>query len=109
MDYTIEAVIRVWSISIVIVLVVIGVVALLLHIIRNTARDIENGASAIWTQGKLVANNTIHIPTLLNTTNSVADQIHQNAGDILENAVEIVSHIDGCPGCPDCVLDHSTK
>ncbi len=109
MEYTIEAVTTVWGISLVIGLVVIAVVALLLHMIRNTAGAIENGAADIWTQGKLVANNTIHIPTLLGTTNSVVDQIHENAGEILKNAVVIVTHIDGCPGCPDCVLVHTTN
>lgn len=106
MDYSIEAITMVWGVSLIIGVVVIIVVAVLLHMIRNTARDIEGGASAIWTQGKLVANNTIHIPTLLGTTNAVADQILDNAVSVLGNAKEIVGHIDGCPGCPDCVLKH---
>ena len=107
MDYSVEAITMVWGVSLIIGVVVIIVVAVLLHMIRNTARDIEGGASAIWTQGKLVANNTIHIPTLLGTTNAVADQILDNAVDVLNNAKEIVGHIDGCPGCPDCVLKHT--
>ena len=102
-----EAITTVWGISIVIALVVVIVVGILLHMIRKTARDIEGGASAIWTQGKLVANNTIHIPTLLGTTNVVADQILDNAVEVLNNAGAIVNHIDGCPGCPDCVLSHN--
>lgn len=106
MDYSVEAITMVWGVSLIIGVVVIIVVAVLLHMIRNTARDIEGGASAIWTQGKLVANNTIHIPTLLGTTNAVADQILDNAVGVLGNAKEIVGHIDGCPGCPDCVLKH---
>jgi len=107
MDYSVEAITMVWGVSLIIGVVVIIVVAVLLHMIRNTARDIEGGASAIWTQGKLVANNTIHIPTLLGTTNAVADQILDNAVGVLNNAKEIVGHIDGCPGCPDCVLKHT--
>ena len=107
MNYSIEAVTTVWGISLVIGLVVIIVVGILLHQIRKTALSIDDGASQIWTKGKLVANNTIHIPTLLGTTNSVADKILDNAGAILNNAVDIVNHIDGCPGCPECVLKHN--
>lgn len=107
MDYSVEAVTTVWGISLIIGAVVIVVVGILLHQIRRTAKAIDAGASGIWTQGKLVANNTIHIPTLLGTTNRVADQILDNAGAILNNAADIVNHIDGCPGCPDCVLKHN--
>ena len=106
MEYSIDAVTIVWGLSLVVALVFVIVVGILLHLIRKTARDIEGGASAIWTQGKLVANNTIHIPTLLGTTNEVADQILNNAVDVLNNAGQIVNHINGCPGCPDCVLNH---
>lgn len=107
MDYSIEAITTVWGISLGIALVVVIVVGVLLHMIRSTARDIDAGAAAIWTQGKLVANNTIHIPTLLGTTNKVADKILGNAAEVLNNAGSIVNHIDGCPGCPDCVLSHN--
>lgn len=107
MDYSIEAITTVWAVSLGIGVVVIIVVGVLLHQIRKTAMAIEGGASGIWTQGKLVANNTIHIPTLLGTTNAVADQILDNAVGVLNNAKEIVGHIDGCPGCPECVLKHN--
>ena len=109
MKYSIEAVSMVWGVSLVIALVVIVVVALLLHLIKKTARDIEGGASAIWTQGKLVANNTIHIPTLLGTTSAVGDQILSNAVEILGGIQKVESHIGGCPGCPECVLKHDSN
>lgn len=108
MKYSIEAVTTVWGISLAIAVVVLIVVGICLHLIRNTARAIDAGAAGIWTQGKLVANNTIHIPTLLGTTNAVADEILENAVAILGNAKEVVNHIDGCPGCPDCVLKHAS-
>ena len=107
MDYSIEAITTIWVISLIIGAVVITVVGILLHQIRKTALKIDDGASQIWTQGKLVANNTIHIPTLLSTTNKVTEQILENAGAILDNAGQIVNHIDGCPGCPECVLKHN--
>ena len=94
----------VWSLSIVIALVVTGVVALLLTQVLRTARGIEGVAGQIWTSGKLVANNTVHIPQLVET--------NRHAGAILSTAVQIVAgaeaierHAAGCPGCPACVLD----
>lgn len=106
MKYSPEAILTVWGITLVIALVVVIVVGILLHQIRKTARSIDAGAAGIWTQGKLVANNTIHIPTFLGTTNAVAGKILENAVGVLNNATEIANHIDGCPGCPDCVLKH---
>ncbi|MEK0750833.1 hypothetical protein OSH65_25800, partial [Mycobacterium ulcerans] len=64
-----NTVLIIWGVSLVIGLVVIGVVAFLLHQIRNTARQIETVAGDIWTEGKLVANNTIQIPLFLSVTN----------------------------------------
>lgn len=93
----------VWSLSIVLALVVTGVVAFLLTEVLRTARRIEGVAGQIWTTGKLVANNTVHIPQLIET--------NRHAGAILGTAVQIVAgakaieeHAAGCPGCPDCVL-----
>jgi hypothetical protein len=104
MDVSTEAVLIVWGGSLVLGLVVIGVVALLLHLVRNTAQEIDETAGHIWTQGKLVANNTIQIPTFLSTTNSVASKILHSAGNIAEGTNAIKNHADGCPGCPACVL-----
>lgn len=55
-----------WLISLGISLIVIGVVALLLHLVKSTAIKIDYIASEIWTHGKLTANNTIHIPLFFN-------------------------------------------
>lgn len=104
MELSSEAVLIVWGGSLVLGLVVIGVVALLLHMVRSTAKEIDAAASHIWTQGKLVANNTIQIPTFLSTTNSVASRILHSAGNIAEGANAIKDHAGGCPGCPACVL-----
>ena len=98
------AVLTVWWVSIVVALVVTIVVAILLEMIRSTAAKILVGAEAIWTHGKLVANNTIQIPTFLKTTNRVAGQILATAGQIVGATHSIEQHADGCPGCPACVL-----
>lgn len=96
----------IWIISLVIGLVVIGVVAFLLNLIVKTAREIDEAASEIWTQGKLTANNTIQIPLFLSTTNQVAGEILSTAGDIVIGAKMIEEHATGCPGCPACMLEH---
>ena len=77
----------------------------LLMMIRTTAAGILAGASAIWTQGQLVANDTIQIPTFLKTTNRVAGNILAEAGPIVGAAAAIEQHANGCPGCPTCVLE----
>jgi hypothetical protein len=84
----------IWWVSIALLLVVTIVVAVLLTLVLRTARDILGVAGEIWTTGKLVANNTIHIPLLVET--------NRLAGRILDTAIE--QHAEGCPGCPACVL-----
>lgn len=99
--------IQLWIISLVIGLVVIGVVALLLRTIKRTAFKIDVAAGDIWTQGKLTANNTIHIPLFLTKTNSVAGKILKSAVAIVHGSKAIQQHIEGCPGCPACILQAS--
>ena len=94
----------IWLLSLVLAVVVTVVVAKLLSMIRGTAVNILNGASAIWTHGQLVANDTIQIPTFLKTTNRVAGEILNTAVGIVGAAQAIEQHADGCPGCPACVL-----
>ena len=84
--------------------VVIAVVAFLLKMISKTAEQILSGASAIWTHGKLVANNTIQIPLFLGTTNRVVNQIKSEAVAILGATKAISEHASQCSGCPDCVI-----
>ncbi len=96
----------VWIISLVIGLVVTIVVAILLLLIRNTARKILGGVHQIWTEGKLVANNTIQIPIYLKVTNQVVSKIYDTAVKIIGGAKAIESHAGICPGCPACVLNH---
>jgi len=106
MEYSESAMQFIWIISLVIAVVVVAVVGLLLHLVRETAKDIDQVAGDIWTQGKLVANNTIHIPTFLTKTNQVVGKIYDNAVQILHGSAAIKQHSEGCPGCPDCILNH---
>lgn len=95
-----------WIVALVIGLVVIGVVAFLLHLIKSTAEKIDVAAGNIWTQGKLTANNTIQIPIFLSVTNRVVKAIYAKAVSILNETNGLKSHAEGCPGCPHCVLEH---
>ncbi len=104
MEYSNEAIVFVWGVTLVVGAVVIIVVAILLNLIKNTAKKIDAAAGTIWTEGKLVANNTIHIPLFLGTTNKAAGEILKTAVNILEGAKTVETHIKGCPGCPQCVL-----
>jgi hypothetical protein len=96
----------VWGVSLIIGVVVIGVVAILLGLIKNTAAKIDVAAGEIWTQGKLTANNTIQIPLFLFTTNRVVAKIYDSAVNIVGGAKAIQQHAEGCPGCPNCILQH---
>jgi hypothetical protein len=77
--------------------VVTGVVAILLTLILRTGLNILKVAADIWTMGKLVANNTIHIP-LLGDTNRLAGEILGTAVQIVGGAQAIEQHASGCPG-----------
>lgn len=101
------AVLTVWSVSLAIGVVVIIVVGVLLALVRRTAAQIETGAEAIWTEGKMVANNTIQIPLFLKTSNDVVALIRARAIDIVTASKAIEQHAGGCPGCPACVLPGS--
>ncbi len=100
-----EAITKVWIICLVLGLVVTIVVAILLILIRNTARKILQGVHMIWTEGKLVANNTIQIPIYLTVTNQVVSKIYDTAVKIIGGAAAIEQHASVCPGCPACVLE----
>ena len=76
----IETVARYWRISLGIGIVVIGAVALLLRTLANTAAQIQAGAAEIWRVGKLIANNTVHIPLLIRTNQVVAEILSASGG-----------------------------
>ena len=103
-----EALTNVWIICLVLGLVVTIVVAILLLLIKNTATRILGGVQQIWTEGKLVANNTIQIPIYLTVTNQVVSKIYDTAVKIIGGAAAIEQHASICPGCPACVLTNKT-
>jgi hypothetical protein len=62
---------RYWLYSLALGAVVIQVVAFLLNMLARTAEQIEEAAAEIWRVGKLVANNTVHIPVIARTNQSL--------------------------------------
>lgn len=103
-----EAIQKVWITSLVIYFVVVAVVAVLLTLIYNTAKQIRAGVSAIWNAGQRVANNTIHI-ALLDKTNAVAAQILGSAAGVVAATAAVKEHANTCPGCPACVIGPEWK
>ena len=85
-----------WWISLAIGVVVTVVVALLLHILARTAEQIDEGAAEVWRVGKLIANNTVHIPLLVRT-NQIAGSILAAAGGIAAATGRIGRAVLGSP------------
>ena len=99
---------EVWTLSLAIYAVVVGVVVVLLTLILRTAFQIREGAAAIWTVGQKVANNTIHIALLIGTNHIVA-RILSGAVRTLGAVTAIGQHAQGCERCPDCVTGPPSK
>ena len=93
----------VWWSSLALGVVVSAVVATLLWLIQHTALTIDGRVSRLWDTGQRVANNTVHVPALVKTS-EVAGQILAVALRIDAGAAAIETHAKGCPGCPHCML-----
>ena len=100
-----QAALFVWWVSLALGLIVSAVVALLLWLIQRAAVMIDGHVARIWDTGQRVATNTVHIPALYKT-NQVAGQILSAAVRIDAGAAAIENHANGCPGCPQCMLEH---
>jgi hypothetical protein len=85
-----------WWVSLAIGVVVIAVVALLLQLLARTAEQIDDGAAEVWRVGKLIANNTVHIPLLIRT-NQIAAMILAAAGGIASATGRIGRAVLGAP------------
>ena len=85
---SISIIVRYWRISLGLGLVVIGAVALLLSTLAATAAKIEAGAAEIWRVGKLIANNTVHVPLLVRTNQTLGQILP--AADGIARATERV-------------------
>lgn len=105
MEFSQEAIVTVWAFSLGIAAVVVLVVGFLLYKISKTAKEINEVVVNIWTEGKLLANNTIHIPNFLSVTNRVTGNIVANTVQLLKGSIALKSHAEECPGCPECVFD----
>jgi hypothetical protein len=70
-----------WWTALALGVVVIGAVAALLETLLRSVRRIEQGAAEVWRVGKLIANNTVHVPLLVRT-NQVVDEIAATADGI---------------------------
>lgn len=105
MEFSQEAIVTVWASSLGIAAVVVLVVGFLLYKISKTAKEINEVVVNIWTEGKLLANNTIHIPNFLSVTNRVTGNIVANTVQLLKGSIALKSHAEECPGCPECVFD----
>ncbi len=87
-------VVRNWQVSLGIGLAVIGAVAVLLSTLARTVTRIEAGAAEIWRVGKLIANNTVHVPLLIRTNQVVAEILP--AADGIAHATERIQRaVDG--------------
>lgn len=95
----------VWVFALILGLIVSLVVTLLLWLIHRETVIIDSCASKIWDTGRRVANNTVHIPTLIRI-NERLDQILLTAVGIVSGAKGIEAHASGCLGCPHCMLEH---
>jgi hypothetical protein len=98
-----ETIQSVWTLSLVIFVVVIGVLAVLLTLVWRETQKIRVGAAEIWNVGQKIANNTIHI-SMLATTNHVAGRILGSAAGVVGATQAIKDHALSCPHCPSCVL-----
>lgn len=72
---------------------VIGAVALLLTVLVGTVDQIERRVGRIWQAGKLIANNTVHVPLLVRT-NQVVGDIQRTASDIERATARIERAVD---------------
>ena len=69
---SVDTAIRCWRITLGLGVVTTGAVALLLSVLTRTAEQIDGGVAEIWQVGKLIANNTVHVPLLVRTNQIVA-------------------------------------
>lgn len=89
-----STVVRYWRITMGLGMAVIGAVALLLTLLARTAEQIEAGVAEIWRVGKLLANNTVHVPLLVRT-NQIVGAILPKADGIAAATARIQRAVAG--------------
>ena len=85
---------QLWTITLVLAVVAVLVVAVLLEMIVRTARDIERLVHAIWTGGKRIAQNTVTL-AVLRDTNNYAGMILGSASEIAKSVSRIRQLAEG--------------
>ncbi len=85
---------QLWTITLILAVVVVLVVAVLLEMIVRTARDIHELVHEIWTGGKRIAQNTVTL-ALLRDTNTFAGMILGSASEIAKSAARIRQIAEG--------------
>ncbi len=70
-----------WRVSLINGFAVIAAVAVLLTALLRTVDQIEDRVARIWQAGKLIANNTVHVPLLVRT-NQLLGETYQSATGI---------------------------
>jgi hypothetical protein len=90
----IRTVVRYWRITMGLGMVVIGAVALLLALLARTVEHIQAGVAEIWRIGKLLANNTVHVPLLIRT-NQIVGAILPKADGIAAATARIKRAVAG--------------
>lgn len=98
-----QALLRLWEIGLAGGVAVALLLVVALRLVRDTARRIDAGGKAVWTEGKRVAQNTVQI-LLLKRTNALALEIAADSEGVLRAVRRIATHAEGCPGCPDCLV-----
>jgi predicted PurR-regulated permease PerM len=88
---------RYWLFSLALGAVVIQVVAFLLNMLARAAEQIEEAAGEIWRVGKLVANNTVHIPVIARANQSL-EQIAESAEGIGRETERILQAVGAANG-----------
>lgn len=91
------AVYTLWWISLAAGFVVTVVVAILLLLELRAVHHVLHGVEAIWTVGKQIANNTVHL-SMLGFTNRYVAEILTTAGGIAQATARIEHHAQTCPG-----------
>lgn len=86
-----------WSITLAVGAVVVGVVGFLLNILARTAAQIDDGTAEVWRVGKLIANNTVHVPLLVRT-NQLAGEILKSSEGIAGATTRIGKAVNATPG-----------
>lgn len=90
-------VIELWWLSIGIFAIVIVVVAVLLALILQAAKQIDRHAADIWTAGKQIAGNTVSI-WILQSVNRHLQRIVKSAGAVEKSAASMSEKLDTLGG-----------